>query len=59
METLQDEVRNAFQNSEDITLQSVGTPGRLPYMDAVLTESLRVYPPIPASLPRVTGPEGE
>ena len=56
---LQAEVRNAFQSPEDITLRTVGSPGRLPFMEAVLTESLRIYPPVPQSLPRVTGPEGE
>ena len=55
----QAEVRNAFQSEKEITLLSVGSPGRLPYMEAVLTESLRIYPPIPASMPRVTGPGGE
>ena len=56
---LQAEVRNAFQSPDDITFRTVGSPGRLPYMEAVLTESLRIYPPLPQSLPRVTGPEGE
>lgn len=56
---LQAEVRNAFQSSDDITLRTVGSSGRLPFMEAVLTESLRIYPPIPQSLPRVTGLEGE
>ncbi|KAL8817259.1 MAG: hypothetical protein Q9191_008181, partial [Dirinaria sp. TL-2023a] len=59
LEKVQAEVRGAFENGKEITLLSVGTPGRLPYMEAVLTESLRVYPPIPASLPRVTGLGGE
>lgn len=59
LEKVQVEVRRAFQSEDEITLLSVGTPGRLPYMEAVLTESLRVYPPVPASLPRVTGPGGE
>ena len=56
---LQAEVRNAFQSPDDITHRTVGTAGRLPFMEAVLTESLRIYPPAPQSLPRVTGPEGE
>lgn len=55
---LQSEVREAFINADDITLRSVSTPGLLPYLESVLQESLRFYPPIPATLPRITGPEG-
>lgn len=59
LKKLQLEVRGAFKNDKEMTLLSVGNPGLLPYMEAVLTESLRMYPPIPASLPRMTGPDGE
>ena len=59
LEKLQSEVRSAFKREENITLETVGEPGRLPYMEAVMTESLRLYPPVPALLPRLTGPEGE
>lgn len=55
---LQSEVREAFKIVDDITLRSVSTPGLLPYLESVLQESLRCYPPIPATLPRITGPEG-
>ena len=55
LKKLQDEVRGAFQSADEMTLHSVG---RLPYMEAVITESLRMYPPVPALLPRMTGPEG-
>lgn len=55
---LQSEVREAFRTAEDITLRSVSTPGLLPYLESVLLESLRCYPPVPAILPRITGPEG-
>ncbi|KAL9035067.1 MAG: hypothetical protein Q9214_006759 [Letrouitia sp. 1 TL-2023] len=56
LKKLQDEVRGAFQSADEITLYLVG---RLPYMEAVITESLRMYPPVPALLPRMTGPEGD
>ena len=59
LEKVQAEVRRAFKSESEITLPSVGNPNRLPYMDAVLTESLRIYPPVPAALPRMTGPGGE
>ena len=56
---LQAEVRDDFQSEDEITPLSVRSPGKLPYMEAVLTESLRMYPPIPASLPRITGSTGD
>ena len=55
---VQAEVRSAFHTSEEITLRSVSAPGSLPQLDAVLQETFRCYPPIPATLPRITGPEG-
>ncbi|KAI0473336.1 cytochrome P450 [Xylariaceae sp. FL0804] len=44
-----DEVRGTFASDEEITLLSVQ---RLPYMLAVLNESLRHYPPVTTGLPR-------
>ena len=58
-ERLQDEIRSSFRSEKHINLQSVSNSARIPYMEAVLTESLRLYPPVPASIPRVTGPEGD
>ena len=29
--------------------------GRLPYLDAVIQETFRCYPSLPAALPRITG----
>ncbi|KAJ5930882.1 cytochrome P450 monooxygenase [Penicillium verhagenii] len=49
-ETLRDEVRDTFSNSEEINLVSVG---KLSYMLACLDEGLRMYPPIANGLPRV------
>lgn len=45
------EVRSAFENEQEITMTSVN---QLTYMLACLNEALRVYPPVPAGLPRVT-----
>lgn len=59
LKKLQAEIRDAFQSADDITPLSVRSPGKLPYLEAVLTESLRMYPPIPASLPRMTGSKGD
>ncbi|KAJ5105249.1 Cytochrome P450 monooxygenase [Penicillium alfredii] len=48
------EIRSAFEKDADIKLSSIA---ELPYLNAVLTETLRIYPPIPAMLPRLV-PEG-
>lgn len=59
LKKLQAEIREAFHSEDEITPLSLRSPGKLPYMEAVLTESLRMYPPIPASLPRMTGSMGD
>jgi cytochrome P450 len=48
------EIRSAFQAESDITLQKVS---QLPYLLAALKEGLRMFPPVPSGLPRVT-PDG-
>ena len=55
MEKLKAEIRGEFQSVDDITVARLN---RLPYIVAVLEESLRMYPPVPVALPRVTPPEG-
>jgi cytochrome P450 len=54
-EKLQVEVRGAFANEDEITVTKVNS---LPYLLAVLEESLRYYPPVPIALGRRTPPEG-
>ncbi|KAI1745964.1 putative cytochrome P450 monooxygenase [Xylaria scruposa] len=51
---LEQEVRSAFKSDDEITLTSVGN---LTYMLACLNESLRRYPPVAGSLPRMA-PKG-
>ncbi|KAJ5776043.1 uncharacterized protein N7511_001054 [Penicillium nucicola] len=53
-ERLLREIRGAFNSLSDINLSSLVD---LPYLNAVLTEAMRVYPPIPSMLPRIV-PEG-
>lgn len=55
---VQSEVRAAFKTADDITLHAVSSPNRLPYLEAVLKESLRCFPPVPTKLPRIVGPAG-
>jgi cytochrome P450 len=55
MEKLKAEIRGDFHSVDDITIPKLN---RLPYILAVLEESLRVYPPVPVAFPRTTPPEG-
>jgi cytochrome P450 len=52
---LKREVREGFASDDDITLIKID---QLPYLQATLTESLRMYPPVPIALNRRTPPEG-
>jgi cytochrome P450 len=53
---LQKEVRSSFAKEEDINLQSVQF---LPYLSAVVDETLRLHHPTPIHLPRIVPPEGQ
>lgn len=49
------EIRSGFLRSDDITFDS--TAG-LKYLNACIQEAIRLYPPVPAGVPRVVPPEG-
>ncbi|KAF2760253.1 cytochrome P450 [Pseudovirgaria hyperparasitica] len=49
------EVRSTFASDDEIDIISVGG---LKYMLACLDEALRMYPPVPIGLPRITGKAG-
>ncbi|KAK3393264.1 cytochrome P450 [Podospora didyma] len=55
LEKARKEVRSAFSNAVQISVASVTD---LPYLDAVINEALRLYPPLPVDLVRVVPPEG-
>lgn len=56
LKRLLDEIRTTFPNEHDMNLLSLM---HLPYLNAVLEESLRMFPPVPTTFPRTTPLEGE
>ena len=50
------EVRDRFKDKEDMTLETIIAD--LPYLQAVINESLRVYPPGIMGQPRLVPPDG-
>ena len=56
LQQLNDEVRQAFHLETAIT---VAATEKLPVLNAVIQESLRMYPPVPVSLRRVVPPGGD
>lgn len=56
LQKLTDEVRNAFSSAADMTVRSLT---KLPYLQACLDEALRLYPPVPGTLPRRVIPQGD
>lgn len=56
MQKLQEEVRNTFQSEGQITLENCN---KLEYIHAVLTEALRMYPPVAVGLPRIVDAQGD
>ncbi|EXJ87189.1 hypothetical protein A1O3_04148 [Capronia epimyces CBS 606.96] len=52
---LVDEIRSTFKDSDDIKISN--TAG-MDYLNAVINEGLRFYPPVPSNMPRVVPDEG-
>lgn len=50
-----EEIRRTFNTEDDIVPESVK---HLPYLAAVVSEGLRMYPPFPEGLPRLTPRQG-
>lgn len=58
MARLSAEVRGAFPREADMTPLALASAPRLPYLHAVISEALRVRPPLPAGIHRRVGPGG-
>jgi hypothetical protein len=50
-----EEIRSNFSTSEDITITKLL---QLKYLNGVIEEGLRIYPPVPSNMPRVIPEEG-
>lgn len=53
---LKTEIRSTILTDDDVTFTNVN---QLPYLLACLNEALRIYPPVPETFPRNTGPNEE
>lgn len=53
---LQQEIRASFESEKDITVTGCN---QLEYLNAVLTEGLRIFPPTPTGLPRIVDADGD
>ncbi|OQE43268.1 hypothetical protein PENCOP_c003G06155 [Penicillium coprophilum] len=56
LNNLVEEIRSSFQTEDEIT---IATCNQLGYLQAVLTEALRLYPPAPSPLPRIVKGHGD
>ena len=52
---LRKEVRSTFNDTSDMTFRNQAD---LPFLNACIEEALRIHPPVPTSLPRITPLEG-
>ena len=53
--TLQEEIDELFNSTGTVDAASLG---KLPYLNAVINETLRMHPPVPSGVQRKTPPQG-
>lgn len=56
LKRLSKEIRESFESEAEITISSTM---KLPYLEAVINETLRIHHPTPINLPRVLPPQGQ
>jgi cytochrome P450 len=54
--TLIDEIRTNFGSEEDITIAATA---KLPFLNAIINESFRIYSPLVAGMPRIAPKGGD
>lgn len=55
METIVKEIRETFEKDSDIEMRALE---HMKYLNACIEEALRIYPPVPVGLPRITPDDG-
>ncbi|KAH9877150.1 hypothetical protein IAQ61_002513 [Plenodomus lingam] len=55
MQKLVEEIRTTFSNDSDMIMEKLAA---LPYLNACIKETFRIYPPVPLTMPRVVPEDG-
>jgi len=56
LKRLSKEIKESFESEAEITISSTM---KLPYLEAIINETLRIHHPTPINLPRVLPPQGQ
>lgn len=55
LQALQEEVDQYFETAQSVEAVKLS---KLQYLDAIINETMRLHPPVPSGVQRITGPEG-
>lgn len=58
LDRLTKETWSTYKTEDEITVESI-TRAKLPHLDAVIQEALRICHPVPSGLPRMVPPGGD